>query len=310
MLAYLFPITAAFLWSTNFIVARAMAGQVPPWTLAAGRFTTAALIMLPLIVLRGSRPSRRDLWLLLLAAIPGVTLWNSLGYWAIQYTTATNATLVNALYPLSAILVSRLILGEPLTARRNAAVLLSLSGVALIMARGTLQNLLSLDLNPGDLVYLLNTFLWAGYSVTCRLVVGRVGALETSAWTLLLGAPLIWPGAGYEISRIGSDFLTPKTVGVFIYLGFFTSVLAFWLWTIGVQRLGPARSSLMYNAIPFFAAILAWLILGESIAWYHLAGGALIISGAYLGSAPAATLPRQPSPPATADNSSVGQTNS
>ncbi|MFQ5842859.1 MAG: EamA family transporter [Thermodesulfobacteriota bacterium] len=41
-----------FFWSTNFIVGKALVGQVPPWTLDTGRFVVSALILMPLLLYR------------------------------------------------------------------------------------------------------------------------------------------------------------------------------------------------------------------------------------------------------------------
>lgn len=299
MTDYLFPLGSSFIWSTNFIIGRMLAGQVPPWTLTAARFTIAAAILLPLLISRGSKPGRRELGLLILAGASGVFLFNSLLYIGLSYTTATSATLVNSLSPLATAVMTWIFWGEGFSLRRGSGIILSLAGVAWIVTEGHFGRLLSLDLNPGDLIVLLDTFVWAFYSVICRILVGRLGTLETSGWSIVIGVPMLWPAAALELAGTGLGFLNAKTLAAFIYLGLFPSVIAFWLWSHGILRLGPSRVSLLYNAIPVFGALLAWLFLGEAMAPHHWAGGMLVVIGTYIGS----------SASNVGKNSSSGQTN-
>jgi drug/metabolite transporter (DMT)-like permease len=67
-----------------------------------------------------------------------------------------------------------------------------------------------------------------------------------------------------------------------LYVAIFPGILAYAFWNHGVWAVGPARAAIFMYLVPVFAAVLAWVFLGERLGWYHLAGGLLILAGLYL----------------------------
>jgi drug/metabolite transporter (DMT)-like permease len=80
------------------------------------------------------------------------------------------------------------------------------------------------------------------------------------------GHPMVWTWTG-----------TLALVSVAL----FSSVLAYVFWNRGVERLGAGVAGLFVHLMPVFGVVLAWAVLGESIAGYHVAGIALILGGIY-----------------------------
>ena len=72
------------------------------------------------------------------------------------------------------------------------------------------------------------------------------------------------------------------TAAVTVYLGLFPSIGAYGCWAYGVSKVGPTRATLFQYLIPVFAAGLAFLLLGEEVRLFHIAGAALIIGGLVL----------------------------
>jgi drug/metabolite transporter (DMT)-like permease len=69
---------------------------------------------------------------------------------------------------------------------------------------------------------------------------------------------------------------------VVVVLALLVSVLGMLMWTRGNQLIGPNRAAIYVNLLPLFGALLAVLLLGETIRAYHVAGGLLIGSGMWL----------------------------
>ena len=67
-------------------------------------------------------------------------------------------------------------------------------------------------------------------------------------------------------------------VGI-LYAGVGCSFVSFCLWTRAIAAIGPVRAGIVYYSLPVFAAVGAWLVLGEAVNAAQLAGGALIIGG-------------------------------
>ena len=106
---------ATLCWSGNALVARAFAGEIPPFTLSFWRWSLALVLLLPFVVkpLWQHRAALRTAsWRLLVLAGVGVAGYNSLLYAAAQTTAAINITLVNTCLPLMTFIGAGLLLGE------------------------------------------------------------------------------------------------------------------------------------------------------------------------------------------------------
>lgn len=272
-----------FFWSTNFVLGRYLASEVPPFTMCAGRFTVAAIIFAGLAFWRPWPGPRGRQWLYIAAmALTGVFLFNTVLYLGLSYTTALNATLVNGLNPLVTVCLAVLLLGERAGWRLWAGVLLSVSGVFLIAARGNLEVLLQLDLNRGDLLILLGTVIWGLYTVLVRLLTKDYAVLPATAYANWLGVVMLYPAVYHETRQV-PPLITGEVIWIFIYLGIFASVAAFICWNWSVSKVGPVKATVFYNLIPLYAAVLSPLFLHETLYWLHIAGGLCIISGVLLG---------------------------
>ena len=64
--------------------------------------------------------------------------------------------------------------------------------------------------------------------------------------------------------------------------GIMASIAAPLLWMKAVQSIGPGRSSMFFNLVPIFTAVIAFMALGEPLAAYHAVGGVLTIGGLLL----------------------------
>ena len=76
--------------------------------------------------------------------------------------------------------------------------------------------------------------------------------------------------------------LTPATAAAVLYVSIFASLLGVAFYNRGIASVGPNVAGLFINLVPVFTARQVWLLLGESLRSYHLAGSALIFMGIYL----------------------------
>ncbi|MCL4425360.1 MAG: DMT family transporter [Firmicutes bacterium] len=218
----------------------------------------------------------------------GIFAFNTLLYLSLHYTTATNATLINSFIPVVSLFLGAIILREKIGAAQVAGSLLSIVGVVLILVQGSWQNLLQLRLNPGDLLMLLDTLAWAAYTVIGKKVMGRLSPLSATTYAVIFGLLLLYPAWFVEKTlplgwRPGFGFSLPVLFGI-LYIGLFASVLAFLWWYEGTRAIGAGRASTFANLLPFYAALLAMVFLGERPAWFHLVGGSILVAGVLLAS--------------------------
>ncbi|HEY2986107.1 MAG TPA: EamA family transporter [Candidatus Binatia bacterium] len=281
--SYILLFLPPLFWSSNFIVGKALVGKVPPWTLNTGRFTVSALILLPLLLYRKEWPPRETLMPLFLMSLTGVFAFNAVLYIGLGYTSAINATLVNATTPVTTACIARLVIREQITGRRLFGILLSFAGITWIVSRGSIDALLSLNFNLGDVIVFFATSLWGFYMVMAKPVMRHLSPLALTSITTIIGAFFLLPAAALELHAHPVDLWQAEVVLAFLYLGIFPSFLSFLIWNRSIRTFGPGRASLAYNTLPFFAVLLSELFLGETLRGYQLVGGAIIIAGVIIG---------------------------
>ncbi len=283
--AYLLLSIAMLSWSGNLIVARALAGAVPPLGLSLMRWTIAFLVVLPFAgaELTAKRAVIRARWrILLVLGLLGLTLCNSLSYVGLQWTTALNGALVNSAGPMMTLLAAFLFHRERASAWQIGGIAVSLAGVLVIVLRGDPTALFALSINRGDLAMLASVAIWSVYTVLLRRRPPELSPLGLLAVLFAIGAVTVLPLHLAE-SWAGRPLPTaPDALLGYLYVGIFPAVVAFFGWNRGVAAIGPNRASLFTHLMPAFSAVLVYIFLGERIAGFHLAGGALIFLGIFL----------------------------
>ncbi len=137
LLAYLLVNLSTLLWASNITLGRALRGQVGPLTLTAVRVTVAGLLFLALIRRlppAERRPGRDWPWLLGMA-LTGVFAFPVLLYFALRFTTASNASLINGAGPLVTAVLAAALLRERLRSHQALGAVVSLAGVFLYHRR-------------------------------------------------------------------------------------------------------------------------------------------------------------------------------
>jgi drug/metabolite transporter (DMT)-like permease len=145
---------ANLFWAGNIILGRGLAGQVPPVSLSYWRWTGAFLIALTVAWPRFKTdlPVMLRHWpMMLLLSATGIACYNTMSYIGLNSTTALNVLLLQSATPLIIIVWAFALFRETPSPRQAAGVLVSLAGVGVIAARGSLVALAQLQINPGDL---------------------------------------------------------------------------------------------------------------------------------------------------------------
>lgn len=278
---YLLLVLTSLFWSGNFVLGRAVHGVIPPLALSFWRWALALLILLPF----AWRHLHRDWtlvcrsWPVLLGlAVLGVSNFNTFVYVGLQTTTASNAVLLVATTPVFIIALS-LLLGHRLSWVQAIGILVSLTGVAVIVAKGEPQRLLQLRLNPGDLWVLGAALSWALYSVALRWRPRGLHDLSFLGATIGLGLLPLLPPYAWELAQGYRFDPNPVTGAALGYVAVFPSVLAYVFWNRAVHEVGSALSGQFIHLMPVFGTLLSVLLLDERLYGFHLLGIVLVAAG-------------------------------
>ncbi|MBM9614991.1 DMT family transporter [Desulfobulbus rhabdoformis] len=282
---YLLLTLTTLFWSGNFVVSRGMHAVIPPVALSFWRWSLALVILLG-FAWKPLWRDRRLLWkykrFILAQGLLGVTGFNTLLYMAMQYTGVINGVLVNSCVPVLIAVISWIRFQETLLVRQYCGIFISLSGVALIMAKGDVSMLTQISFNRGDLLVLAAAVVWALYSTNLRRYPGEIHPLAYLLAMILVGLVGLSPLYLWELAQ-GKTFTVNSSVLLTVgYVAFFASVLAFIFWNRAVRSIGANRAGPFVHLMPVFSSILAMIFLHEQPERYHAQGVVLIFCGILL----------------------------
>lgn len=284
-LAYILLLIAPALFASNMLTAKAVADSIPPVALAFWRWTTTCAILLPLVgrTLWYSRAALRAEWLdLLVLGALGMGVCGAFVYIGADTTTAINIGLIYAASPILIVLMARVFWRESLSPLQGLGVAISLAGVVVVISQGQAALLLDLDFTTGDLWIVAATTGWALYSVLLRYRPSRLGLMPRFAVIALGGVAVLLPFAFWEGLTDGWPRLDGTTAITVLFLACVASFGAYLAYARVQKVLGAGPTSLIMYLIPLYNGVLAYLLLGETLEFYHLIGAALVFPGLYL----------------------------
>ncbi|WCN39710.1 DMT family transporter [Aneurinibacillus uraniidurans] len=278
---YALLLCTSLLWGGNFVAGKFLVGHAGPLVLTEMRWVVALVCLVPLVWFRERKllPPRAALWPLFWMGVTGVVLFNWFMFMALERTSAGNVGLLSALNPVSIAIVSFFVLREKMSRRQLTGMLISLTGVLVVISRGHLASLLQLKFNVGDLFMLGAVASWGFYSVFGKKAMQYVSPYMSTLWAGVFGSLILVPFI------LPSPTITAPDTAFWIataYVSIGATVIAMLFWNIGVQKVGGTKSGIFLNFNPIFTAILSFLFLGERMTAVQLIGTMLVISGVYL----------------------------
>ncbi|MET9696235.1 DMT family transporter [Streptomyces sp. NPDC006529] len=280
-LGVLLALTATVVWSGSFVATRDMAGSVPPVQAVFWRWIIAILAVAPFAARQAWRQRaliRRHLGYLALASLLGIALYNTLVHQAGLTTPAGTMGMIMAASPVVMAVYSR-IGGEKLGVRRTGGMLLAAFGVLLLVGDGSL----GFDFAAGDLWMFGAALSFASYSALLRRKPAEIGGPAFLLTTFVLGALMLAPVYAVSVRVQGGFEVAAGTVGPLLYVGIFSSAVAFFAWNKAISMIGAARAGVVYYLQPVFVAVLGFLLIGEETSLTKLLCTGLILGGVTLG---------------------------
>lgn len=279
--AYLFLLFTTLLWGGNSVAGKLAVDHVSPMTLVFLRWVLAVAILLPIgwRTIKEDWPVVRKHWLVLAAlGASGFTLFNTIFYTALNYTTAINVSIEQAAMPVLIIVANFIFFRLRVSWAQIAGVVLTIAGVILTACHGDPLRLLTLELNFGDAIMLVAVILYSGYSVGLRLKpVMRWQSLMLSlaVAALITSLPFfLWEVAAGKV-------IVPDISGwvVIVYTAIGASVISQILYIKANEMIGANRAGLFINLVPIFGTLLSVLIVGETFQLYQALALVLVMGG-------------------------------
>lgn len=265
---------AALIWGVAFLFQKTAMDDIGPLTFVAARCAVATLVLLPLAWSETSRrtePADHRFWRI--AVLAGVAFFVAawLQQQGIVTASVTNTGFLTALYVVITPLIAWGTAGKRPSAIIWPAVLLSMLGTWLL-GGGALD-----QFSFGDGLVALSATFWAAHVVIVGRAAehGRPIAFTTVQFAVVAGLAL----AGALALESPSITALMAATNSILYVGVLSSAVTFTLLTVALQYTPPSEAAVIVSLETVFAAVAAFLVLGERLPPIAWIGAAMILSG-------------------------------
>ena len=285
------------LWSVNYLVGRSAVETVAPHALAFGRWLIAFLLLAAISwreIAAHPIAIRREFKQYLVLGALGMWICGAFVYVGARTTVATNIALIYSTSPVMIALMSRFVLKERMGAVQFSGVALAFAGVLHIVVKGHWSGLSEVEFTAGDAWILVAMLSWTAYSLLLRAWPSPFG--PAARLTLIMGGGLVVlaPFTLVEALLFMPTQISWASFGYISAVALFPGLGAYLAYSYMQRELGAARVGVVLYLGPIYAALTAWLVLGEPIRNFHWMGALLILPGIYLSTRPAAPVFRRP----------------
>ena len=271
-------LAAVLMWSLNPVVVKVGVGEISPLAFPVLRFGVGGLVMLGVMHVRGKalRVARRDLGLIVLTAILGITVNQACFVYSLTNTGASDVAFLFATGPLVTALLATAIGLERLGRRHWLSSLGGLVGVALVVGGGA-HPAVGKTQFLGAALALCAVVSSSASALPIRSLMGRCTAWQILTYEMLVGSALLLPFALPSLASQDFGRVSGAGWASLAYSVIFTGVLTNLLYFTAIGRVGPSRAAVFGYLQSFLGVLLAVLLLGETVLPVQIVGGLVII---------------------------------
>jgi drug/metabolite transporter (DMT)-like permease len=263
-------LTAVSAWGIGPILNKSM--SVSSSTIVFYRILIGAPVMTVMAYLNGGRITKD---LLRKSSVPGLLFGASMiaGFAAFQHTSIANSTLVTTLQPVLIMFVAPKMFGEKLNARKILYSVTAMAGVLIVVLAAASTSGAHIS---GDLLAVVNVVIWTAYFVMAK--VRRLDGVHSWAF---LASVFIWAAVvALPFGLVTSNDLTAMTTKDWVLIttmALIPGVVGHGMMTWSQSHLDVSLASLLGLLSPVISAVLAWLILHQTLTPMQLVGGLVVL---------------------------------
>ena len=278
---YLYAFGAIGFWSTTATVSKLLLTSYTTMQVLALASSVAAVFLLVVNALKGNLKKLRSYQLRDFLITSGVGLLGTFGYEMMLYMGidrmfASQALIINYLWPMMAVVASCILLKERMTIRKVIAVIMSFVGVMIVTSNGSLSGFAGSSLE-GALCCLLAAVFY-GTFVACNkrlsydpmvsmMLYYAQSAVIAFAFVLLSG----------QIPAVNGM----QMLG-FVWIGVFCHAIGYVSWALAMRHGDTAKVANLAYITPFLAMVIAHFVLGDPITFWSVGGLLVIVAGIFL----------------------------
>jgi drug/metabolite transporter (DMT)-like permease len=283
------------IWGTNFSVIKWAFEEIPPQPFNALRLVISSLAFLAAIhwarrqARLGAQVSsilhtpnaltRRDRIDLIWLGLVGHLGYQFFFVGGVALSTASNAALIVGTTPTVLAVVSALLGRERISGFHWAGALMAVTGIAFVVGPSVSFGGATWR---GDLMVMCSVACWTTFTLGSASLITRHSPLYVTGMTMVYGGIPYVVLALPQILRVDWAGVSIGSLAALVLSALLALNLAYVIWYTGVQRLGPARTSIYSNGVPIVAMFVAAIWLGESLTWTKIIGAAAVLGGVAL----------------------------
>ena len=278
---YIYAIISILLWSTTATVTKLLLGNLDSMQILLLGSLFAFVFLFIINCIKGNLKEiknyrLKDYFKIIIIGILGTFSYNLFLYLGIGTLQASQAFIINYLWPIMTVIFACLILKEKITIRKIIAIVISFAGVVIVSSNG---NLLNIDKNS-----IIGTI----YCILAAISYGLFSVLNKKQNYNKYTSMMLFYLTSFCISLIyiliAKKLFVPETnqsLGL-IWIGIFTSAIAFTYWAIALEKGDTAKISNIAYITPFLSLVWTSIILKEKLSLYSVLGLVIIILGIFI----------------------------
>lgn len=301
LFGYLLATVTVIIWGITFVCTKSLLQDFSALEILFFRFIIAYIglwIMNP----KSEKIAKKDNLLFCFAGLSGVVLYQFSENIAINFTTASNVSVIVSICPLFTAIIAQIFLKEKhITPFFILGFIISIIGVFFVSLNGNIQ----LKINPkGDLLALFAGICWGFYSLFVSMINKKEYNLICSTrriffFAVIFMIPLMIIGNNISNITANSDLINSMNVnlnfseniqrfksflnvGNLLFLGLLASGFCFSAWNKACKLVGTVKISFGIYLIPVVTIIFAFFTLHEKISFMGLLGAILTITGLFI----------------------------
>ena len=284
LIAHLSILFACAFWGLMAPVGKdAMTHGITGIDMVTFRVTGACLLFwLTSLFVKKEHVERKDLVKLFFAGIFGLVFNQCCYTIGLSITSPINASIVTTAMPIFAMILSALILKEPITGKKATGVLMGCSGALILILTSAAAVSSKVGDIRGDLLCLFAQFSFSLYLALFSPVVKRYSVFTVNKWMFLFASIIIVPFTFNHVAAIDWPNVPTLTWLEAGYVVLFGTYISYILTMIGQQTLRPTVVSI-YNYVQPIVSVIVSVLTGIGVfRWSHAVAVILVFSGVWL----------------------------
>ncbi|WP_432353340.1 DMT family transporter [Sporosarcina sp. A2] len=258
----------AIIWGTGFPVSAIALDYFSPYQILAGRFVIGAVLLGVVFHKKLLRISKS---VLLKGGLLGLFLYGAFAFQTVglQFTTPSNNAFLTAVNVLIVPFIAFVLYRRKVSAFELVGAVIAMTGIALLSLNGTLS------INPGDVLSLLCAVFFAFHIFYTGQFVRKEDAITLTLIQMTVAAVIAWVVVG--VKGEASLPITTTSATSLLYLGVFSTTLAFLLQTVAQKHVSETKAAILLSMESLWGMIFSILMLREIVTGQMIIGAALIL---------------------------------